>query len=82
MGPGVVPNFVPFRQSPSRNFGMRNDVGNLHIHQERYFDVALLQNVKQPGGVTDTWPIVESHSNVWAVDVTGAISARCERAWS
>ena len=53
MGPGVVPNFVPFRQSPSRNFGMRNDVGT--YHEERHFDVALLQNVKQPVGVTDTW---------------------------
>jgi hypothetical protein len=53
MGPGVVPNFVPFRQSPSRNFGMRNDVGT--YHEERHFDVALLQNVKQPGGVADTW---------------------------
>ena len=80
MGPGVVPNLVPFRQSPSRNFGMRNDVGT--YHEERHFDVALLQNVKQPGGVTDTWSIVEGHSNVWAVDVTGAISTRCERAWS
>ena len=80
MGPGVVPNFVPFRQSPSRNFGMRNDVGT--YHEERHFDVALLQNVKQPGGVTDTWSVVKGHSNVWAVDVTGAISTRCERAWS
>jgi hypothetical protein len=48
MGPGVVPNFVPFRQSPSRNFGMRNDVGT--YHEEGYFDVGLLQNVKQSGG--------------------------------
>ena len=80
MRPGVVPNFVPFRQSPSGNFGMRNDVGT--YHEERHFDVALLQNVKQPDGVTDTWSIVEGHSNVWAVDVTEAISTRCERAWS
>jgi hypothetical protein len=40
----------------------------------------LLQNVKQPGGITDTWSIVEGHSNVWAVDVTEAISTRYERA--
>jgi hypothetical protein len=31
----------------------RNDVGT--YHEERHFDVALLQNVKQPVGVTDTW---------------------------
>src|SRR5262245_38656229 len=42
MSPGMVPNFVPFRQSPLRNFGMRNDVGT--YHEERHFDVALFQN--------------------------------------
>ena len=43
VGPGVVPNFVPFRENPSLNFGMCSDIGT--YHEERHFDVALLQNV-------------------------------------
>lgn len=80
MRSGMVGNFVPFRQNPSYIFGMRNNVGT--YHEERHFSVALFQNVEQSGGGARTWSVVKGHSNVRAVNVTGAISTRFERAWS
>jgi hypothetical protein len=53
---------------------MRNDVGT--YHEERHLDVALLQNVEQPGGVTRTWAVVKSHGDKRTINVTGAVGCR------
>src|ERR1700756_1418036 len=77
MSPGVISNFISIGKDLLNDGRIRHDI--LANQKKGRFDIALFQHLQQARGVFRTWPVVESHCDVWLVNMGLKIGGRFGR---